>query len=129
MPDPTENTPRQRIDRWLWCARFFKTRSSAAKFVSTGRLRVNGTRITKASHIVKPHDVLTFPLTNRIRVVEVLTFVEKRGSAIVAAALFDDQSPPPPTPEDRTATPRNPAPASAPDGRDRARIRALKSKS
>ena len=83
---------RQRIDRWLWCARFFKTRSLAAKFVAGGKVRVNGTRVTKAAHTLKVGDVLTFPLGPGVRVVEVLGFVARRGSATVAATLYDDRS-------------------------------------
>jgi len=125
--------PRQRIDRWLWCARFFKTRSLAAKYVATGRLRVNGTRISKAAHKVKPNDVLTFPVANRVRVVVVLGCIDRRSSAQVAATLFDDQSPPMPAADKRTPAssrtrPANPAPASAPDSRHRARLRRLKSR-
>jgi len=125
--DAAGQDPRQRIDRWMWCARFFKTRSLAAKFISTGRLRANGVRITKASHTVRPHDVLTFPLAERIRVVEVLSFVERRGSATIAQGLYEDQSPPPPTPEERKHSSANPAPPASPNRRDRARLRSLKS--
>lgn len=118
---------RQRIDRWMWCARFFKTRSLAAKFVATGKVRVNGTRVSKASHLVKMGDVLTFPLGERIRVVEIHSFVEKRGSATIAAGLYEDQSPPPPERDKQAQTPINPKPDAAPDRRARARLRDLKS--
>lgn len=119
-----DNDIRQRIDRWMWCARFFKTRSIAARFVGTGKVRVNGTRVTKAAHQVRPGDVLTFPLGDRIRIIEVVTFVEKRGSATIAATLYDDQSPlAPPKGKDK---PVNPSPEAAPDSRARAKLRELK---
>ena len=53
--------PRLRIDRWLWFARFFKSRSLATKMCAERRVRVNGTIITKSNHQVKTDDVLTFP--------------------------------------------------------------------
>lgn len=118
---------RQRIDRWLWCARFFKTRSLAAKFVAGGKVRVNGTRVTKAAHTLKVGDVLTFPLGPGVRVVEVLGFVARRGSATVAATLYDDRSPPLPPKPDRPFSTANPAPTSSPDRRARARLRQMKS--
>ena len=110
----------------MWCARFFKTRSLAAKFIATGKVRVNGTRVTKSAYQVKNGDVLTFPLGNRIRVVEIQAFVAKRGSATVAATLYDDQSPPPPAKDKDTPQPVNPKPDAAPDSRARARLRQLK---
>lgn len=121
-----DSDARQRIDRWMWCARFFKTRSIAARFVGTGKVRVNGTRVTKAAHLVRPGDVLTFPLGDRIRVIEVTTFVEKRGSATIAATLYDDQSPPPPEKGSDKPKPVNPRPEAAPDSRARAKLRELK---
>jgi len=128
--DGSEGDDRQRIDRWMWCARFFKTRSLAARFVATGKVRVNGARVTKSAHALKPGDVLTFPLGERIRVVEVRQFIARRGSATVAATLFDDQSPPPPPREDKDPhTQRNPKPEAAPDGRARQELRRLKSRS
>ncbi|MGD1932941.1 MAG: RNA-binding S4 domain-containing protein [Candidatus Phaeomarinobacter sp.] len=126
-PDPQDD--RQRIDRWMWCARFFKTRSLAAKFVGTGKVRVNGTRVTKAAHQVKNGDVLTFPLGYRIRVVEIQAFVDRRGSATIAASLYDDQSPPTPPKKHSAAKPHNPKPDAAPASRARQELRRLKSKS
>lgn len=123
---PELEDERQRIDRWMWCARFFKTRSIAARFVGTGKLRVNGTRVTKAAHQVRPGDILTFPLGDRIRVIEVLAFVEKRGSAKIAVTLYDDQSPPPPERKRDAQPPDNPKPEAAPDSRARAKLRQLK---
>ncbi|PWE33732.1 RNA-binding protein S4 [Maritimibacter sp. 55A14] len=83
-----------RIDKWLWQARFFKTRSLAARVVSAGKLRVNGTRVTKPSATVGPGDTLTFPQARRIRVVRVLALGERRGPAPEAQALYDDLTPP-----------------------------------
>tara|TARA_R110002110_G_scaffold107622_16_gene269259 strand:+ start:336 stop:734 length:399 start_codon:yes stop_codon:yes gene_type:complete len=86
--------PEQRIDRWLWCARFLKSRSLAAALVQTGRLRVNGQRIAKASRAVRPGDILIFPLGPHIRVVKISALAARRGPAPEAALLYDDLDPP-----------------------------------
>jgi len=82
-----------RVDRWLWHARVFKTRSLAAKFAASGHLRVNGNRVRKASHAVGAGDVLTFALHGRVRVLEVVDLGERRGPASEAALLYRDRSP------------------------------------
>jgi ribosome-associated heat shock protein Hsp15 len=87
--------PGQRIDRWLWCARFSKSRSIASALVQSGRLRINGERISKASRNVRPGDVLTFPLGPHIRVIEIVSLGLRRGPASEAAALYRDLEPPP----------------------------------
>ena len=83
-----------RIDKWLWQARFFKTRSLAAKQVAEGRIRVNSARISKPARAVTAGDVLTFPQGNAIRVVRILALGSRRGPAMEARALYDDLSPP-----------------------------------
>ncbi|MEL7114873.1 MAG: RNA-binding S4 domain-containing protein [Pseudomonadota bacterium] len=87
--------PTIRIDKWLWYARFFKTRSLAAKLVTGGHVRVNSTRVSKASAAVGPGDVLTFPQGSRIRVVELVETGTRRGPAPEAQTLYTDLSPPP----------------------------------
>jgi ribosome-associated heat shock protein Hsp15 len=59
----------QRLDKFLFQARFFKTRALAAKLVADGRVRLDGKPVAKAHQPVKPGDVLTFPQGNAIRVV------------------------------------------------------------
>lgn len=86
---------RQRIDKWLWQARFFKTRSLAARVVNDGRVRLNAERVTKSSAGVQVGDTLTFPQADRIRVVVVQGLPMRRGPAAEAQALYDDQSPAP----------------------------------
>ncbi|MEQ8266849.1 MAG: RNA-binding S4 domain-containing protein [Parvibaculum sp.] len=93
MDDPA-GQPGQRIDRWLWYARFMKSRSLAAALVQTGRIRVNGHRISKPSRLVRPGDVLTFPLGPHIRVIRVLALGTRRGPAPEAALLYEDLDPP-----------------------------------
>ncbi|SIO03439.1 RNA-binding S4 domain-containing protein [Vannielia litorea] len=83
-----------RIDKWLFHARFFKTRSLAAKLVSDGKLRVDGTPISKPSRLVAPGDTLTFPKDSHIRVIRIVALGIRRGPAPEARALYEDLAPP-----------------------------------
>ena len=85
---------RLRIDKWLWHARFFKTRGLAADLVLAGRLRRNGARLTKPGKQVGPGDTLTFPQGDRIRVVRVIAVGTRRGPSAEAEALYLDLAPP-----------------------------------
>jgi ribosome-associated heat shock protein Hsp15 len=85
-----------RIDKWLWHARFFKTRSLSAKVVSGGGCRVNGTPVAKPAVSVKPGDVLTFPQGRDVRVVKIIAVGSRRGPAPEAQGLYDDLVPPEP---------------------------------
>lgn len=82
-----------RIDKWLWRARFFKTRTLAAKAVAEG-LRVNSRRISKPSMDVRPGDILTFRQAKSVRVIRIEALGERRGPAPEAAALYVDLDPP-----------------------------------
>jgi len=86
--------PGLRLDRWLWYGRFLKSRSLAAKLVSTGRIRVNAEKVTKASRLVRQNDVLTFPLGDHIRVIKIIELGTRRGPAPEAQALYEDLDPP-----------------------------------
>ena len=90
----TDAPAKLRIDKWLWHARFFKTRTLAAKTVSGGHVRVNGQKISKPSHAVTPSDVLTFPQAKRIRVVRVEAMGTRRGPALEAQTLYFDLTEP-----------------------------------
>jgi len=79
-----------RLDKWLWYARFFKTRALAAKTAGAGHVRVNGSRVHKASAAIGAGDTLTFPQGRAIRVVEVLALGNRRGPAPEAQALYRD---------------------------------------
>lgn len=85
---------RQRLDKWLWQARVFKTRTLAAKVVTGGHVRVNSNKVAKASHGVTVGDVLTFPQARRVRVVRVTALGERRGPASEAQGLYADLTPP-----------------------------------
>lgn len=87
-----DGAPRIRIDKWLWYARFFKTRSLAAKLVGAGHVRVNGTKVSKPAQNVSPGDVLTFAQGKVIRVVRIEATGERRGPAPEAQALYFDMT-------------------------------------
>ncbi len=87
--------PTIRLDKWLWFARFFKTRSLAARLVSDGRVRVNGDRVAKPAVAVRAGDMLTFPQGSAIRVVRIVETGTRRGPAAEAQALYEDRSPEP----------------------------------
>jgi len=89
-----ESTPTIRVDKWLWYARFLKSRSLASRFVSDGNLRIDGERSAKPSRTVKPGDVLTFPQGAHIRVIKILDIGKRRGPAPEAQALYEDLAPP-----------------------------------
>lgn len=92
----------QRIDRWLWFTRLIKSRTRAADLVSAGKVRLNGERVSKPSHTVKPDDVLTFALGEQIRILKVISPGTRRGPAPEARLLYDDLTPP--APEKSTTT-------------------------
>ena len=77
-----------RLDKWLWHARFFKSRSLAAAYCAEGRLRLNRRHIDRGSAPVRIGDVLTFPLGNAIRVVRVLALGKRRGPPAEARGLY-----------------------------------------
>ena len=95
--------PGLRLDKWLWHARFCKSRTLAAKLAGAGKVRIAGAPVFKAHHTVKPGDVLTFPLGPHIRTVRVLALGERRGPAPEARTLYEDLAPPP-VPPVRSAT-------------------------
>ena len=76
-----------RIDRWLWAARFFKTRSGATEAVLGGRVHLNGHRVKPAKE-VRAGDVLELTVGGLRREVVVVGVAEKRGPAAAAAALY-----------------------------------------
>ena len=80
---------RVRIDRWLWAARFFKTRGAATEAVLGGRVHVNGMRVKPAKDVAAG-DRLEVTVGDQRREVTVLGVAEKRGPASVAAALYEE---------------------------------------
>ncbi|PYE85827.1 RNA-binding S4 domain-containing protein [Pseudoroseicyclus aestuarii] len=92
MARAPEPPPREviRLDRWLYHARFFRSRAIASALVSKGRVRVNGDKAARPSRMVGERDVLTFPQAGEIRVIRVLAPGTRRGPASEARALYED---------------------------------------
>jgi ribosome-associated heat shock protein Hsp15 len=78
-----------RIDRWLWAARFFKTRGAATDAVAGGHVHLNGARV-KPSKDVRAGDVLEITTAGSRREVVVLGLAGRRGAASVAATLYEE---------------------------------------
>lgn len=76
-----------RLDKWLWVARFFKTRALAADAVETGKVQINAERV-KPAKAIAAGDILTLRLGPYTHVVEVLALSGKRGPAPVAQKLY-----------------------------------------
>jgi ribosome-associated heat shock protein Hsp15 len=88
----------QRIDQWLWFARITKSRTLAQALVARGKVRLNRTKIDKASLPVRPGDVLTLMLGPNVHNVEVLAIGARRGPAAEAQRLYRDLTPKPCSP-------------------------------
>ena len=80
---------RQRLDKWLWFARFARTRSMAARLVSEGHVRVNGVRAEAPAKAVHVGDVLTVAAPHGTLLVRVLDLGERRGGAPEARRLYE----------------------------------------
>ena len=83
-----------RLDKWLWYARFFKTRSLATKLISSGKLRINGEVTSKPHRQAQIGQVLTFAQGPYIRVIRIDETGKCRGPAAEAATLYTDLDPP-----------------------------------
>jgi ribosome-associated heat shock protein Hsp15 len=81
---------RQRLDKWLWFARFAKTRTLAAKLVTSGFVRLNGQRTDNAAKAVAIGDVVTVALARTTLVVRIEGLGERRGPATEARQLYAD---------------------------------------
>ena len=78
-----------RIDKWLWAARFFKTRSAAQQAIEGGKVRLNGER-TKPAKELKPGDQLVITIVVYEWTISVVRLSDKRGSATVARTLYEE---------------------------------------
>jgi len=112
-----------RVDKWLWQARFFKTRALCASLIKSGKLRLNDQRVAKPSVKVQAGDVLNFPQARAARVIRVVAMGTRRGPAPEAQALYEDLAPP----EDLPRPARNPRydGKGRPSGKDRRPKRAF----
>lgn len=89
-PAQSETAIGLRLDKWLWQARFFKTRTLAATVAGKGKIRINRMLVNKPHYKVRPGDVLTFAQGHEIRVVRVLALGERRGPAPEAKTLYEE---------------------------------------
>ncbi len=80
----------QRLDKWLWHARFAKTRTAAARLVTDGHVRVNSRREVASAKRVRAGDVLTIALMRDVRVVRLRGFASRRGPATEAQTLYEN---------------------------------------
>ncbi len=80
----------QRIDKWLWHARFARTRSAAQRLAASGHVRVNREKVGAASRLVRPGDVLTLALGGGVRVIRIRGIAARRGGAEEARLLYED---------------------------------------
>jgi ribosome-associated heat shock protein Hsp15 len=78
-----------RIDKWLWHARFYRTRVLAQAAATKGLVRLNGHRVEKSSVDVEPGDILTLPKGREVVVVRVISLAERRGPASEAQRLYE----------------------------------------
>ena len=123
-----EKSDSLRLDKWLWAARFFKTRSLATQAVNGGKVHLNGIRV-KPAHIVKIGDNLTVQCGQTAFVVEVLALAHLRRPAVEARLLYLE------SPESMAARERQRemnkllgpvfAPETKPNKRDRRKIKAF----
>jgi len=116
----------QRIDKWLWCARFFKTRSLAAQAVSGGKVHLNGERV-KPAHLVQIADQISLMRDGVEATFDVMGIPSRRGPAAEAQRHYSER----PDSVERRARYREvhrladqsrPRPATRPDKRDRRRL-------
>lgn len=125
------SVPTQRLDRWLWCARFFKTRTMASKFVGDGHVRVTRkdktVRAGKPSFPIREGDTLVFTRGERLRIIKVLARAARRGPPSEAQTLYADESPPPAPKEEKPLRPfERGKGAGRPTKKDRRALDALK---
>ncbi len=116
----------RRIDKWLWAARFFKTRSLATRACELGRIRSNQQTV-KPAHVVHPGDLLQIRTEGGDFEVEVLALSEVRGPAAVAQTLYRETESSRElrmkiAAERKAGKMFNPAPQSRPSKRDRRKI-------
>lgn len=85
-----------RLDKWLWHARFFRSRTVASEFCETTGVRIAGQPVRKAHYPLRVGDVLTFTQGAHVRVIRVRILGERRVSAPLAREFYEDLAPPPP---------------------------------
>lgn len=89
MADPLHGSV-IRLDKWLWQARFCKSRAIAQRLIEAGSVRVNAVRVTKPATSVRIGDGITLAYAGRVHAVRILGLGERRGPASEAQALYAD---------------------------------------
>jgi ribosome-associated heat shock protein Hsp15 len=108
-----------RIDKWLWAARFFKTRSLASAACAGGKVDVNEDA-AKPARLLRPGDMVKVTLPRGRRcIVKVVALDDRRGSATMARALYEDLTPPEPPRARQAPPPYRPPGAGRPTKRER----------
>ncbi len=130
-PEEAQEPPGQRLDKWLWFARFAKTRTLATRLVEDGKVRVNREKILKPAYTVRPGDVVTAAVSGRVRVVKITEPGGRRGPAEEAQGLYEDLTPPvepqSQAPGNPPMTPARPPGAGRPTKRERRKLDAARS--
>jgi ribosome-associated heat shock protein Hsp15 len=80
----------QRLDKWLWCARFMKARADCAGLVGEGMVRINRQPTDKPHARLRVGDVVTLPLRGQVRVLQVVALAARRGPASEARLLYHE---------------------------------------
>lgn len=122
-PASDANTASVRVDKWLWAARCFKTRTLATSACDGGHVKVNGSK-AKPSQKVRVGDHIEARTPGGPRILEVAALGQRRGPASVAKTLYIDHTPPPPprVPGDPTFDRRDSRKKGRPTKRDRRRL-------
>ena len=115
-PDP--NLEAARLDKWLWAARMYKTRSAASTACKAGHVKLNGDS-AKPSKSVRPGDRIEAVTPGGEKILEVVALLERRGPYEVAKQLYNDHTPPPPPKEEQIAVPTRARGQGRPSKRER----------
>ncbi len=94
MTDQPFDKLTQRLDLWLFYARFFKSRSLATDAIAQGPMRINQVPTGKSHFRIKAGDILTFGKNDRIRIIKIIALAARRGPASEAQTLYEDLAPP-----------------------------------
>lgn len=113
-----------RIDKWLWAARMFKTRSAASTACTAGHVKVGGDSVKAKT--VKPGDHIDVLTPGGPRQLEVVALGDRRGTAAIAQTLYVDHTPAPPPKEEIPIEPRRERGAGRPTKRDLRELRRLR---